>query len=257
MTEKSPNTNGASHGWQKWEVAGIACDVYHPPKLNEHGFTLVYLHDQDGSNIAGRTHFESQFDAHGLRVIAPQCGRCWWSDRNTTQFQHNGETAEHFVWQTLLAAIKSEFDVAPPELGLFGIGMGGQGALRASYRHPNHFPVVVGIASDLDFQYRIKEGDEVLFEIYGDTESARQDTAILHIHPLNWPRHQFFCANPDEPRTFESADRLRMKMSSIGIMFECDIETRPAKGIEYADHMAEKSIGFLAERLNKERLRIV
>lgn len=256
MTTPSSNNDGA-RGWHEWDVDGRICDVYEPDELNEHGFTLIYLHDQDGASLADRAKFESQFDAHHLRVIAPRCGRCWWSDRDTSQFQHRDETAERFVSQTLLAAIESRFKVAPPQLGLFGIGMGGQGALRISYRHPNSFPVVAGIAADLDFHYRVKEGDEVLFEMYGDTESARQDTPILHIHPLNWPRHQFFCADPEELRTFESADRLRMKMSSIGIMFECDIETKPTSGVNYADHMAEKAIGFLNERLNKERLRIV
>lgn len=257
VTANSPHTDDTSHGWHDWDVAGLSCSVYQPHNVNEHGFTLIYLHDQDERGLTGRTQYESQFEAHGFRVIVPHCGRCWWSDRDTSRFQHHGATAEHFVTQTLLAAIQDRFDIQPPQLGLFGIGMGGQGALRTSYRHPNKFPVVVGVAADLDFHTRIKQGDEVLFEMYGDTESARQDTPILHIHPLNWPRHQFFCANPDDSRTFESADRLRMKMSSIGIMFECDIETKPAKGINYADHMAEKAIGFLAERLNKERLRIV
>jgi len=262
-----PSTNIAQQndpGWKTWEVAGHTCDVYDPPQLNEHGYTLIFLHDEsletserDGSRLAGRRAFESLFDQHGLRVICPRGGRCWWSDRDTPEFPAP-ETAEHFVHQTLLSAIESKYTVAPPQLGLFGIGMGGQGALRISYRHPNVFPVVVGLAPELDYHTRIKGGDEVLFNIYGDTESARQDTAILYIHTLNWPRHQFFCADP-ESRTFEGADLLRMKMASIGIMFECDLETKPANksAVDYADHMADAVVGFMVERLNKERLRIV
>ena len=94
--------------------------------------------------------------------------------------------------------------------------------------------------------------------MYRDAEDARQDTATLHIHPLNWPRNQFFCCDPTDYRWHESVDRLRMKLWSLGVPFECDLETiAGGHSFEYASHMAPRAIGFLAERLERERLRVV
>jgi S-formylglutathione hydrolase FrmB len=51
---------------------------------------------------------------------------------------------------------------------------------------------------------------------------------------------------------------LRMKLSSLGVPFECDLETNNGgHSYQYFSHMAERAVGFLAERLNKERLRVV
>ena len=61
--------------------------------------------------------------------------------------------------------------------------------------------------------------------MYRDAEDARQDSALLHIHPLNWPRNQFFCCDPTDYRWHDSADRLRMKLWSLGVPFECDLDT--------------------------------
>ena len=94
--------------------------------------------------------------------------------------------------------------------------------------------------------------------MYGDRESARQDTALLHVHPLNWPRHQYFCCDPADERWFESADRLRIKLGSLGVMFERDLETTGGgHGFDYYNRMAEKAVGFLHNGLERERLRVV
>jgi S-formylglutathione hydrolase FrmB len=136
--------------------------------------------------------------------------------------------------------------------------MGGQGALRLAYKHPQVFPTVAAISPAVDFQKRIVEGvDPALEEMYRDAEDARQDTALLHIHPLNWPRNQFFCCDPTDYRWHESADRLRMKLWSLGVPFECDLETvAGGHSFEYCSHMAPKAVGFLIERLERERLRV-
>lgn len=94
--------------------------------------------------------------------------------------------------------------------------------------------------------------------MYGDPESARQDTALLHVFPLNWPRHQFFCCDSQDYRWFDSVDRLRMKLGSIGIPFESDMETSGGgHGFDYYNAMAARAVSFLANALDRERLRIV
>ena len=199
-----------------------------------------------------------EFARHGLRVIEPITGLSWWTDRPWTGFDPK-ITAERYVLDRIVPFVAEHWNARPPQLALLGVSMGGQGALRMAYKYPNIFPTVAAISPAVDFQKRIDEGiDPGLDEMYRDAEDARQDTATLHIHPLNWPRNQFFCCDPTDYRWHESVDRLRMKLWSLGVPFECDLETiAGGHSFEYASHMAPRAIGFLAERLERERLRVV
>ena len=71
----------------------------------------------------------------------------------------------------------------------------------------------------------MEAGDPTLAQLYRDSEQARQDTATLHIHPLNWPRHQWFVSDPADYLRHDGADRLRMKLYSLGVPYEADLET--------------------------------
>jgi S-formylglutathione hydrolase FrmB len=155
--------------------------------------------------------------------------------------------------------VAQRWGARPPQVALLGISMGGQGALRMAYKYPDVFPTVAAISPAIDFQKRIEEGvDPGLAQMYRDAEDARQDSALLHIHPLNWPRNQFFCCDPADLRWHDSADRLRMKLWSLGVPFECDLETSAGgHSRQYFSHLAERAVGFLAERLERERLRVV
>jgi S-formylglutathione hydrolase FrmB len=138
-----------------------------------------------------------------------------------------------------------------------GTSMGGQGALRIAFKHPNQFPTVAAISPAIDYQLRYKDGDEVLYQMYSDAEEVRQDTATLHVHPLNWPRNIWMCCDPTDRRWHDSADKLRMKLNAIGIPHEHDLETTGGgHGFEYYNRMAPKALGFIAERLERERLRV-
>ena len=73
--------------------------------------------------------------------------------------------------------------------------MGGQGALRFAFKHPQLFPIVAAISPAIDYQMRYYDEEEVTIpQMYDDPKQARQDTATLHVHPLNWPRNIWFCA---------------------------------------------------------------
>ena len=98
-------------------------------------------------------------------------------------------TAERYVLASVLGWIADRWNVGTPGIGLLGIGMGGQGALRFAYKYPDHFPVVAAITPRVDYQICYHD-DPALQEMYPDPEAARQDTALLHIHPLNWPRNR-------------------------------------------------------------------
>jgi S-formylglutathione hydrolase FrmB len=169
-------------------------------------------------------------------------------------------TAETYVLGPVLDYIASEFKTASPRIGLLGTSMGGQGVLRLSYRFPDRFPVVAAISPAIDYYLKMydPDDDDPLLEMYEDPEDARQDTAILFIHPLNWPRHQFFCCDPSDRRWFDSADRLQMKLSSLGVMCEHDLETSAGgHGFAYYNHMAARTIDFIVNGLNSEQLRVV
>jgi pimeloyl-ACP methyl ester carboxylesterase len=242
--------------WSEIDLAGHACWVFEPAVPSKHLYVVIYLHGGDVGRLADLAEFTRQFDRYGLRVIQPMTGRSWWTGRIWPDFDA-GVSAEAYVLGRVVPYVAQHWSARPPCLALLGMSMGGQGALRIAYKRPNVFPTVAAIAPAIDFHRRIGQGvDPVLDQLYRDEEDARQDTALLHIRALNWPRNQFFCCDPTDP-WFESVDRLRMKLSSQGIPFECDLETTAGgHSLDYARRMAEPAVRFLAERLEGERLRL-
>jgi len=247
----------ATGRWSEAIVAGHACPVYEPARPGEHGFVVVYLHGVHLQGLENRPAFLRQFDRHGLRVICPRAARSWWTDKICAEFDA-AMTAERFVVQHVLAHVAQAWNARPPRVALLGTSMGGQGALRLAFKHPGQFPVAAAISPAIDYHLRMNEGDETLPLMYPSVEAARQDTATLHVHPLNWPRHLWFSCDPTDYRWHESTERLRMKLSALGIPHDCDLETEAGgHGVEYYDRMAESAVGFIAERLQRERLRVV
>lgn len=249
----------ASNGtWEQLEVAGHPCEVYEPPERNPHGYAVLYLHDLDQAGLRDKPVFAAELARRGMPAIAPITRRSWWSDRICREFDPR-LTAERHVVDNLAPFAASRFGAAAPRLALVGVGMGGQGALRLSFKHPNRFPICAAIAPAIDFQRSFyDEEDGTLPEMYADPESARQDTATLHVHPLNWPRNIYFAADPADHRWHDSAEKLRMKLSALGIPHDCDLETTAGgRAGEYEDLMAAKAFEFISERLERERLRVV
>lgn len=238
-------------------MAGHACRVYEPPVPNEHGYVVLYLHGVHLGNLRDHPPFVEQFDRHGLRVIGPVTQRSWWTDKICSEFDAE-ITAERFVLERVVPEIAARWRARPPQMALLGTSMGGQGALRFALKYPDTFPTVAAISPAIDYQLRWDEGDETLPQMYPDPEAARQDTATLHVHPLNWPRNIWFCCDPIDARWHASADRLHMKLSALGIPHEYELEVEAGgHGFVYYNHMAERAIDFLVERLERERLRVV
>ena len=243
--------------WTEELIAGHPADVYRPAAVNSHGYVVLYLHGVHLNRLTDKTAFIEQFDRHGLSVVAPMTRRSWWTDKICDEFDSR-LTAERHVLDNVLPFIREQFGAKPPQIGLLGTSMGGQGALRFAYKYPSLFPVAAAISPAIDYYKRYNEGDETIPQMYPDPEAARQDSALLHIHPLNWPRHQFFCCDPIDYRWWESADRLRMKLWSLGIPHVCDLETScGGHGFDYYNRMAEPAISFLVDRLDQERRRVV
>jgi enterochelin esterase-like enzyme len=242
--------------WTEADIGGHLCDIFEPSTPHPENLLLIYLHGVHLQRLVDQATFIELFQRHGLRVVAPMTQRSWWTDRICEAFDRT-VTPEGYVLDQVLPWIDERWGIAPPQIGLLGTSMGGQGALRFSYKHPNIFPVVAGISPAIDYQSRFTEGDESLRQMYRTEEDARQDTALLHIHPLNWPRHQFFCCDPADERWWDSADRLAMKLYSLGVAHELDLETTGGgHSFEYYNRIADRAIQFLVTRLEQERRRL-
>src|SRR6185437_9449877 len=154
---------------------------------------------------------------HSLPCIAPKSGRSWWTERVWPEFDP-AMSAERYVMDHVLDVAAERWRSRPPQVAILGIGMGGQGALRLSFKFPDRLPIVAAVSPAIDYQLAYYDEDELaLPAMYAEPEAARQDTATLHVHPLNWPRNIWFCCDPADHRWHESADRLRMKLGVIGI----------------------------------------
>jgi len=243
--------------WTEENVGGHPCHIYDPPERNKHGYVVIYLHGVHQGRLHDKPAFLEAFDRHGLPVVCPVTQRSWWADKICPEFDEN-ITAEQHVLDNVLPFIAQRYDARPPQIALLGTSMGGQGALRLGFKHCETFPIVAAISPAIDFHTRWDEGDEVLSTMFRDKEDARQETAILYAGPFNRIRHLFFCCDPEDERWYDSADRLSMKLGSMGVPFEADLETTAGgHGFEYYETMAPKAIDFIANALDRERLRIV
>lgn len=245
--------------WSQVEVAGHRCEVFEPAVPNEHGYVVLYLHGVHLGRLSEHDAYTSLLARHGLRAIAPFTARSWWTDRICREFDPN-ITAARYVTDQIVPYIGQRWDIRPPRIALFGTSMGGQGALRLSFKHPNTFPVVAALSPAIDYQlcYEDYHGDyDTLREMYVDAEAARQDTATLHVHPLNWPRNIFFACDPYDWPWIDSAQKLQMKLYALGIPHETELAIEGGgHGFGYYNLMAERVMQFLLARLEHERLRV-
>lgn len=246
--------------WSEVHIESHPVGVYEPSTPAPHGGGVLYLHSVGQERLADCPAYTLQLERHGLRALAPHTGVSWWNDRLCPGFDPRF-SAERYLLEHVLPYASDRWGLAPPKIALLGISMGGQGALRLAYRKPALFPVTAAVSPAIDFHRWMIEGpaepglDRTLWAMYGDPERARQDTATLHIHPLNWPRRQFFVCDPDDP-WHEGCDRLRMKLGSLGVPSTSDLETHAGgHSWDYFNAMAERAIGFVAEGLSAEASR--
>lgn len=242
--------------WSVVPLAGKTVDVYQPAGAQKPRFGLLFLHPWGLETLRGRSTYTHLFDQLQLACVCPHAGRSWWADRVCSEFDAK-LTPEQHVLQNVMPFFAERWHLGPRFVGIFGISMGGQGALRLAFKHPRLFPVVAGISSALDYHELYGEGSP-LDDMYDSKEQCRQDTAILHIHPSNQPPHLFFCIDPDDDRWHRGNDRLHEKLTALGVPHTVDLTTQAGgHSWPYFDHMAEPTIRFLYEGLQKESRRLL
>src|SRR3954447_20208541 len=130
--------------WSSVEIAGKPADVYDPPGGGRPRFGVLHLHGVGLKTLHDRPAFSRLFDELRLVCVCPHGQRCWWADRVCSEFDPVLTPERHIV-QNVLPFFAERWGLSPRSIGLQGIGMGGQGALRIAFKRPDLFPVVAAI----------------------------------------------------------------------------------------------------------------
>jgi S-formylglutathione hydrolase FrmB len=240
--------------WTRLEVAGKPADVFDPVP-GPPRFGLVYLHGVSQETLADKSTYTRLFDEIRLGCICPAGDQSWWSDRTCLGYDA-ARTAERYILHDVLPFVRQRWNLPERSVGLFGISMGGQGALRIAFKHPDVFPVVAGIAPAIDHHEYYGQGTP-LDTMYDSKEQCRQDTTPLHVHPAHQPRHIFFCCDPDDSWS-RGNDRLHEKLSALGVPHGCDLTTRAGGHTwDYYNVVAERVVHHLSSGLEQESRRLL
>jgi pimeloyl-ACP methyl ester carboxylesterase len=240
--------------WTTPEIGGKTADVYEPP--GHPRFGVLHLHGAGLESLRDRPAFTRLFDELALACVCPRGQRSWWADRICAEFDPQ-LTPERYLLDRVLPFFRERWGFGPGAIGLQGISMGGQGALRLGFKFPDRFLVVAGISSALDYYERYGQGTP-LDDMYETKEQCRQDTAVLHVHPSHYPPHLFFCIDPDDTEWFRGNDRLHEKLTALGIPHEFDFTTRAGgHSWDYFNHMADRIVRFVHAGLQQQGRRLL
>jgi S-formylglutathione hydrolase len=240
--------------WTADEIAGKKVDVFAASLRPRFG--AIFLHPYGLETLADRPAFTKLLDQLEMACICPHAGHSWWADRVCPEFDPQLTPEQHVV-RNIVPAFESRWQLRPRAIAVFGISMGGQGALRLAFKNPRLFPVAAGISSAVDYHERYGQGT-CLDEMYDSKEQCRQDTALMHIHPSDHPPHLFFCIDPADVDWYRGNDRLHEKLIALGVAHTCDLTTEAGgHSWTYFDRMAEPTLRFLHAGLEKESRRLL
>ncbi len=241
--------------WTTTELAGHPVEVYAPASEPRPRLAVLYLHDRDGETLRNHPTFTRWFDELRLGCLCPIAGECWWADRPCPTFDPR-LTPERYLLDHVVPFFAERWEISPRGIGVLGIGMGGQGALRLAFKHAKTFGVVAGIASAIDHQM-LYHGGTPLDAMYDSAEQCRQDTATLHVHPSKYPEHIFLACDPDDD-WHRGNDRLHEKLGALAITHEADLTTTASGHTwSYFDQMAERAVRFVHAGLLQQGRRLL
>jgi len=233
--------------WKSVEIAGKPAELFVPQGETCRG-AVIYLHGYGGETLKENSVFTSLFEKYQLLVVSPVGGPCWWLDSISPAFDSDVTPMTHLT-RDVTGWIGEHWNVHTPRIGLLGVSMGGQGVLNLAYRNALRYPVVAALSPAIDFDQIYGKGFGVE-EIFQSAEAARQETVVLHLHPLNWPKHQFFCSDPQDVLWHAGSERLASKLMSSGVPFDRDLQTsHGGHGWTYFDAMADRAVSFIARGL--------
>jgi hypothetical protein len=233
------------------QIAGHAADRLMP--ASDVVGAVIFLHGYDNVTLRDRPAFHAALERHHLAAVCPHGFGCWWTDAVYPPFDPVQSPID-YLRGPVTGYIRDTWQIEPPRIAVTGVEMGGQGALQLAYRQARQFPTVAAISPKVDFETWHGHGT-TLDELFPHREAARQRTATLHIHPLDWPKRQLLVCDPADHYCIDGVVTLASKLSSSGIPFEQDFETtHGGYGWQYADFMADRVVRFLAEGIAEARL---
>jgi S-formylglutathione hydrolase len=242
--------------WTTMPIAGKPADVYDPPGPAQARFGILHLHGHGLTTLRDKPAFSNLFDELHLACVCPHGQRSWWGDRVCAEFDP-ALSPERYLLDHVVPFFGTRWGLAPPTIGLLGISMGGQGALRLAFKHPEMFPAAAGIASAIEYHELYGQGLPI-DEMYDSKEQCRQDTAPMHVHPSQYPQHLFFCIDPADRDWYRGNDRLHEKLNALGVPHETDLATQAGGHTwDYFNHMAGRAVRFVYAGLEKQSRRLL
>ena len=250
LVEIASNGKSDLSGWNTELLNGHKVDVFVPSTETPPLAAVLFLHGHGRVLLNKNPVFTQLFQQHKLIAVCPDGERGWWLDVVCREFDAE-QTPQEWLIESVLPFIEQRFSIKTPRIALLGVSMGGQGVLQLAFRYASRFPVVAAIAPTVDIHLLYGSGIP-LDAMFPDAEAARQATVVLNLHPLAWPKHQFFCCDPADTEWFDGVARLGMKLSSSGILHERDLETSGGgHSWEYFNRMAGRSLRHIVESLRK------
>ena len=241
--------------WTTVDLVGKSADVFDPAG-GKPRFAVLFLHPVGQETLRQVPVFTKLLEEYRLACVCPSGGYSWWADRICADFDPH-VTAERYLLDQVLPFFAERWSLKPPAIGLLGISMGGQGALRLAFKQSRLFPTVAGIASALDYHELYGRGLSI-DAMYDSKEQCRQDTAVLHIHPAQFPPHVFFCIDPADTDWYRGNDRLHEKLTALGVPHEADLTTRAGgHSWDYFNHQAGRAVRFVVAGLEHESRRLL
>jgi S-formylglutathione hydrolase FrmB len=240
--------------WQTKVIDGKPTGVFIPE--NPRRFGILFLHNAKEQPLSVSEVYTDLLEQHRLYCVCPSGGATWWTDRILPAYDPN-RSAETYLIESIVPFMEKEWGLSPPAIGLLGISMGGQGALRLAFKYPAKFPVVAAVAPALDYHEYYGHGSPI-DQLYTSKEQCRQDTAGMHLPPSDPPRHVFYCVDPLDHHWHRGADRLHEKMLALGAPHEMDLTTQAgAHSWTYFDAMAQRAIEFIVRGLEAESRKLI
>lgn len=239
--------------WTSTTIGGRPADAFGP--ADRPRFVLVFLSDLDGVTPRDNPVWTALLTAHRFACVCPAGAETWWADRVYPPFDP-AVTGERYLLDVVRPWALDHFGLPANAVALAGVGAGGQAAVKFGFKHPRTFRAVAGLGAILD-AYEVYGRGTALDEMYANREQCRQDGAVLHVHPANWPAHLFLACDPDGP-WLRGNDRLREKLAALGVPHRTDFETRGCgHSWTYYDHLAPAALKVLADGLAAEARRLM
>src|SRR4051794_15678713 len=118
--------------WTEEIIAGKHVDVFQPTGQAKPRFAMLFLHGYGLETLWQNEVYTHLFETLKVPCVSPHGQHSWWADRICAEFDRT-ITAERYLLDHVLPYFNQRWQLTAGAIGLFGISMGGQGALRLAF----------------------------------------------------------------------------------------------------------------------------